>query len=300
MMHVAAAGEQRGRVVLHLCSAHPNRVAIAAAMRVAKAFESEVESLFVEDQGLYACASYPFAAEVSLCGRRRQPLSTDAIERQLRHMAAALGREIDALARSVEVPLRQTIVRDEPVAALARACAERGPWNVVALGDTLAPGSGTAIRRLFEAVAGTTGVIAAGPAARSASGPIVVVVEDIADLEPMLRAAERLAPPPVDGEAPASSHARHGEGVVTLLLVAESDDKAGWMDAQVRLALGEHGNVAIVRAVVRAGGEAALAEVLRRMSGGIVIGRWGGLLAPAGGDLRHLTSSLECPLFLMR
>lgn len=286
--HVAAAGEQRGRVVLHLCSARPNRVALAAALRVAKAFQSEVESLFVEDQGLYACASYPFAREISLSGRVSRPLSADAIERQMRHMAAALGREIDTLARLAEVPLRQTVVRDEPVAALARACTDCGPWNVVALADTLA-GGGEAVARLFDAVVGTTGVIIAGPAARRSDGPIVVVVEDIADLEPMLRAAERLRPEQV-AEAE----------TITLLLVADSEDKVAWMDGQVRLVLGEAAEVAIARTVVARGGEAALAEVLRRLGGGIVIGRWGGLAAPAGGELRHLTSSLECPLFLMR
>ena len=47
--HVAQTGEDRGRVVLQLGSAHPSAIALEAAVRVARAFQSEIESLFVED-----------------------------------------------------------------------------------------------------------------------------------------------------------------------------------------------------------------------------------------------------------
>lgn len=302
--HVAAAAEQRGRVVLQLCSEHPNRIALEAALRVAKAFESEVESLFVEDRGLLDCACFPFVREVSLSGRRSQPLSAEAVERQMRWMAAAMGRELSALARLVDVPLRHTVVRDEPMAALARACSERGPWNVVALGHTLGREAGEYVQRMFEAVTDTTGLILAGPAARRTTGPVVVVVEELADLEPMLRAAERLSPP---GEverkgaegARRTADRREPRGV-TLLLVGDSEDKSAWMEGQARLVLGESADTTVARAVVTQGGEAVLAEVLRRLHGGFVVGRFGGVLAPPGGQMRHLIASLECPLFLMR
>lgn len=285
--HVAAVGEQRGRVVLHLASGHPNQIALAAAIRVAKAFQSEVESLFVEDQNLYACADYPFAVEISLSGRTRRALSTAHIAREFRHAAAAISRQLDKLAREAEVPLRRTVVCDDPVRALARACAECGPWNLIALGDTVGTNVNDEIRRLFDAVSDTTGVIVTGPRARRTTGPLVVVLEDIAHLEPMLRTAERLAP-------------QEGDTAITLLLVADSHDKAAWMEGQVRLVLGASQTPQLERAVVEPGGEAVLAELLRRLRGGLVIAEFGGALLPAGGDLRYLTSSLECPLLLMR
>ena len=285
--HVAAASEQRGRVVLHLTSGHPNQIALAAAIRVAKAFESEVESLFIEDQNLYACADYPFAVEISLCGRTRRALSVAHVEREFRHAASAIGRQLDQLARCAEVPLRRTVVRDDPFTALARACAERGPWNLIALGDTVGATASDDIRRLFETVLDTTGVILTGPRARRNSGPLVVVLEDIAHLEPMLRTAARLAPE--DGDTP-----------ITLLLVADSADKVAWMEGQVRLVLGANQTPQLARAVVEPGGEAVLAEVVRRLQGGLVIAEFGGVLIPASGDIRYLTSSLECPLLLMR
>ena len=285
--HVAAADEHRGRVVLHLTSAHPNRMALAAAMRVAKAFDSEVESLFIEDQNLYACADFPFAVEISLSGRSRRSLSTDQIQQEFRHAAAAIGRELDHLARAADVPLRRTIVRDDPFTALVRACAERGPWNLIALGETIGPTAADDIRALFDTVQDTTGVILAGPRARRTTGPLIVVLEDLAHLEAMVRAANRLAPD--DGQTP-----------IALLLVTDTEDKAAWMEGQVRLVLGAQATPTLTRIVVAPGAEIALAEVLRRMRGGLVIAALGGRLAPSSGSIGYLTSSLECPLLLMR
>ena len=57
-------------MVLHLRSGRPSTVALEAALRVARAFGSEIESLFVEDEQLFDCAAYGFAREVSLSGRQ--------------------------------------------------------------------------------------------------------------------------------------------------------------------------------------------------------------------------------------
>ncbi len=285
--HVAEAGEQRGRVVLQISSEQPNPIALEAAIRVAKAFQSEIESLFVEDLDLLDVAGFSFAREISLSGRERRELSAEGMARQMRHMATALGRQIAELAKLAEVPLRQTVVRDQPVPALAKACAECGPWNVVALGNTIGGDVAFGIRQLFEAVSGTTGIIVAGPNARRTEGPVVVVLEEFVDLEPMMRAAERLLPSTT-------------EGSIIVLAAADSEEKSAWMEGQSRLALGGSEHVGIERTVIAHGGEAAFAEVLRRLRGGFVIGHFGGLLAPPDGDVRHLTGSLECPLFLMR
>ena len=53
-------------------------------------------------------------------------------------------------------------------------------------------------------------------------------------------------------------------------------------------------------AAVARGEAAVVAEALRRLGGGFVICRFGGLVVPDEGDLRPLASVLECPLFLVR
>ena len=286
IMHVAEAGEQRGRVVLHITSGHPNSVAIEAAVRIAQAFNSEIESLFVEDLQLFDMASYPFAREISLNRARQRPLSRDSLEREMRLCGQSLLRRVERLARAAEVPLRTKVVRDDPVQALAKACAEDGPWNVVALADALAPGQGARLCDLFATVAGTTGLMLVGPKARRTRGPIIAVVETPEHLQPLMRAGERMA--------------RVLGGEVLVLLLSDSPSGDEWLDGQVRLALGDQSRVRLLHCQTDQGAPAALAEVIRRLHGGFVIGHFGGLLVPADGDLRDLVAALESPLFLMR
>src|SRR5690606_24872407 len=102
--HVADAAEARGRVVLQLRTANPNAVAIEAALRVAQAFQSGIETLFVEDLQVFDLASFPFAREISLTGRRSRAISSREIEQEFRLAFASLQRRIEALAKAAGVP----------------------------------------------------------------------------------------------------------------------------------------------------------------------------------------------------
>jgi hypothetical protein len=286
IMHVAEAGEQRGRVVLQLRSGQPHDVALAAAFRIAQAFRSEIESLFVEDRQLLELAGFPFAREISLSGRRTRALSREDMARELRLMAHAICRQVERRAMAAEVPLRRRIVCDDPVAALATACAENGPWNVVALADPVMPGDGDALRLIFDSVTATTGLVIVGPHAKRSEGPVVAVIEDMGHLEPMVRSALRLL--------------REEGEEITVLLIAEDEYKGHWMEAQARLALGSTPGVRIRLGADPRGAGVVFAEDLRRLDPGFVIAQFGGMLIPAEGDLKHLAASLECPLFLMR
>ncbi len=284
--HVAEMGEDRGRVVLHLRSGRPSTVALEAAVRVARAFGSEIESLFVEDEQLFDCAAYGFVREVSLSGRQSRTLSRDAMMHDLHLAAQGARRQIEALARKAEVPLRCRVVRDEPLRALSIACAETGPWNVVALGEPFTGGNGAMLKQLLAEVAGSTGLITVGPKAKRVTGPIVVAIEDTAHLPDMLRTAERLAA--LDGTE------------VVLLLIAPDEERLAQMDGEARLVIEAREGVRIQSADVARGAAAVIAETLRRLRGGMVICRFGGLVVPDEGDLRPLASVLECPLFLVR
>jgi hypothetical protein len=285
--HVAEAGEGRGRVVLHLTPARASPVALEAAVLVARAFQSEIESLFVEDATLLDIAALPFAREISLTGRQSRQLSPEIVERELRSAAAAIVRQVRRLAEAAEVPLQTTVVRSDSLAALAAACAVRGPWNVVALGEPLPPGDCSLLRQLFASVPGTTGLVFVGPTAKRATGRIVALIEDIEHFESVLRTARRLLQ--------ATRQER-----LTLLLLAESEAEAELMDEQARLVLGEDEAVEIVRARVQPDSPGMVAELIRRLGAGFIIGRFGGFVVPEKGDLRLLAGTLECPLFLIR
>jgi hypothetical protein len=284
--HVAETGEDRGRVVLQFTSAHPSALALEAAVRIARAFGSEIETLFVEDEQLFDCAAYGFVREVSLTGRQRRVMSTAGMKRDLHFAAQGARRQIEALAQRAEVPLRSRVVRDEPLRALSIACAERGPWNVVALAEPFTPGSCGLLKQLLLEISGTTGLVMVGPKARRVAGPAIAVVEDTARLPDMLRTAERLAA--LDAAE------------VVLLLVAPDEEQLQRMDGEARLVVEGRKDVRIEAAAATRGEAAVIAEALRRLRGGFVICQFGGLLVPDEGDLRPLAAALECPLFLVR
>jgi hypothetical protein len=205
----------------------------------------------------------------------------------MRASASAIARRLTALARRAEVPLHVTVVRNEPVEALAEACSSRGPWNVVALGDPLTAGDAASLARLFASVPGTTGLIVVGPMAKRTEGRIVAIVEDIADFDAVLRTARRL-------------HGEASDVKLTLLLVSDSEEEARIMDEQARLAIGADETIEIARARVEPHAPAVAAELIRRLGAGFIIGRFGRMIVPQQGDLRQLSAVLECPLFLIR
>jgi hypothetical protein len=284
--HVAQTGEDRGRVVLHLRTGCPNAVALEAAVRVARAFGSDLESLFVEDEQLFDCAAYGFVREVSFSGQHSRNMSRDAMMRDLHLAAQGARRQVEAMARKAEVPLRCRVVRDEPLRALSIACAETGPWNVVALGEPFTGGTGKVLKQVLAEVSGSTGLIAVGPKAQRVTGDVVIAVEDTAQLPDMLHTAERLA--------------ALEEAQIVLLLVAPDEEHLAQMDGEARLVIEAREGVRIQSAAVARGEAAVIAETLRQLGGGMVICQFGGLVVPDEGDLRPLASVLECPLFLVR
>ncbi len=285
--HVAEAGEGRGRVVLRLASSgRLSDIALEAAVRVAEAFQSEVESLFVEDRQLLDMAGFPGAREISLSGRSSRPLVAMEILREMRFVASALQRRVAAAARARDIPVRTRVLRDEPVRALMLACAECGPWNVITLGEPFTAASCGMIGKLFDSVPDTTGIVLAGPGAARTTGPVIAVVEEVERVPAMLRTAERLA-------RVSASEAR--------LLVVESDSgRLQWLEGQVRLALGRNGTVRLELADLALDDARTLAERLRRLGAGFVVARFGGRFATTEQDVATLSAWLEGPLFLVR
>lgn len=285
--HVAEAGEDRGRVVLRLgSSGRMSDIALEAAMRVAQAFQSEIESVFVEDRQLFDLARFPFAREVSLSGRRVRQLSQGEIEHDVQVQALALQRRVLEIANTFQVPARTRVVRDEPMRALAIACAENGPWNVVTLAEPFSERDGALLSDLFAAVAGTTGFVLAGPAARRTRGDVFVLVEDIDRVPPMLRAAERLA-------------AATG-GTARLLLLDDEPERLLWMEGQVRLAVGQRAAAGLELVDTSRRGIGAIAELLRRAGAGFVVARFGARFAGGPSGIARLAALLEGPMFLVR
>jgi hypothetical protein len=198
-------------------------------------------------------------------------------------------------AEAAGVAFKAMVLRDEPVAATARACREAGPWNVVALGAPLKGDEAGLIHRLFSEVAEFTGLVVAGGAARAGrrertlsgvSGPVVALVEDLDHLQPMLRTAERLA---------------DMEGLpIHLILAAESHVAVAWLEEQCRLALGDDLPARLATAVIGECDSVRAADRIGRHRASFVLARWGGRLAPVDGDLSPVARLIDAPVLLMR
>ncbi len=131
-----------------------------------------------------------------------------------------------------------------------------------------------------------TGVVIAGPLARRTQGPVVAAVEKFDRLEPMLKAAERLAG--VIG------------GAVKLMLVGDRPDEVAETEGKVRLLLGERDGPAIETVLAVRGDVVPVAEAVRRHKGGFLLAQYGGEVVSAKTSLRPLASALECPILLVR
>lgn len=284
--HVAQAGEARGRVILRLGPTEPAPVAVDAALVVARAFGSELEGLFVESSDLIRMAAFPFAREIGLGGRHSRLINPEDVERDMRLVSHAIRRRIEAMAREFEVPFALRIVRGEPLSAVVSACAQCGPWNVVALGEPFTVAAHGALAELLSAVTDATGVLLVGPKTVRTRGPVVLAIEEASQLAAMLHAAERIAP-------------LVGGDIVALLVAGEGEALAD-LEAQVRLILGEREDVAMAIAEPARGETAVVAEAIRRLQGGFLLASFGGLTVPEHGSLAPLAAALECPLFVVR
>ncbi|MGD9670976.1 MAG: hypothetical protein AB7U75_18345 [Hyphomicrobiaceae bacterium] len=299
--HVAERGEGRGRVVLRLMATHSaNEHAVRAAIRIAKAFHSEIESLFVYDRQIFDAAGYSFAREIGPLPRIQMTahhaaaeatgsaaaIDVAGITRQFELVARRLQRWVSEMALQEEVPVHGRVVQDTPLRALSAACQMSGPWNVVALAEPFTADSLARLDMLFERVTGMTGVVLVGPRAATMQGPVVAVIEDLERVTGMLRTAERLA--------------RVNGSDVVLAVAGQSRAAQSWLKSEVvNVVAGAH-TAAVVELGRAGGGTAVLAEAARQLHPGFVIAEHGGLLVPHTGDLRPLGSALSCPLLVVR
>lgn len=284
--HVAEADEARGRVILRTTSVRASEIAMMAAVRVARAYRSQIESLFIEDPELLAVTRFPFAREISIVGRSVREISAASIIDDMRRQYAGLQRRLLQLAAAAEVAVAERSIRDDPLRALAITCADCGPWNVVVLAEPFGAASAPEIARLLDYVEDATGLVLVGPRARPVEGPVLMMLEDIDALAGMLRAGDRLA---------------EGSGAPIVLAIVSADrETAGWIESQARLLLADRADIHFVQLVLAHAEPALAAEAIRRLRPGFVIARFGGLVVPPFDDLGHLAVALECPLLLSR
>lgn len=283
--HAGETGEDRGRVVVRLGSLTlSSRAALEAAVHVARAFQSEIEGIFVEDPDLFEAAAHGFVREISHFAGRPRGLSHEVVIGDTAHFAVAAQRELAETAGAHRISFKARSIRHGVVPALARACAERGPWNIVAFGEPIVDEAGAElVADALASVFGATGYIVSGRRARWARGPILIAAEDIDRISGQIRVARGLAAVERDP--------------VCIVGVGADDIARDWLDAEIRLAAAEGGDIAVLPALSAEAPPAALTAALSGIGPRLIVTRNGGITAPAA-HLQRVLAALPCPLFL--
>jgi hypothetical protein len=275
-----------GRIIVEVRTGRPSDVALAAAVKLARALNAEIESIFVEDPELRAVAGLPFVREISFMGGQRRSLSLGDLDRDLQLAAGALRRRMEVLARGAQVPMHFHVVRDEPNRAVALICEACGEGSLVALGEPFGAANVQMLRRLIAGGAGVRGVSLVGPAASRMSGPVIAAVEDFAGLRRTFEIADHLA--------------RALDEQLDILLIDRDPAVINDLERAAHDLARARERTTVVLAQAAHGEPQVVAEAVRRRGGGFVVAQYGGLFVPSEGSLDHLLQALECPLLLLR
>jgi nucleotide-binding universal stress UspA family protein len=159
------------RILVAIDGSPHSRAALDAAVRLAVAFEAEVEGLFVEDERLLRASRLPFVKEVRAYTAPPKRLSDDRMQRQLRRRVGHVERALRQTAEQREVPHTFRTAQGNVTEELRRAAAET---DLLVLGKTSTASS----RRRLGSTSQT--LVADAPA------PVLVLRDRIPAGEPML------------------------------------------------------------------------------------------------------------------
>ncbi len=181
------------RILVPLDVSSEAGVGLLFAARLARALESRLEGLFIEDQDLMSLAGLPFARELSLTSGLPQALDLDRLERAFKAKAAAAERLLRqvAEAENVESSFRTARGKTEAeITAAARAddlvAVSRATGAVVGRGA-----QGAAVGVASRRVVGS--ILLTGHRTSTAPRTVEAVFAGTTACEPALRLAERLA-----------------------------------------------------------------------------------------------------------
>lgn len=281
-----APRRETGRIVLQLGCQTPSNAVLEATFRMAGILGAEVDTIFVEDDELLSTAALPFTREISFSGRARQNFERDRLRRDLVLAASAMRRRLLALARQRAVHLRFDVVRMDPMKAMGEACASGPGPVVIAIAEPLLPDAVDHLEKLGAAAGGQVSIVIAGPRAKERRGPTIVLACDTGNLAGLVQMSSRLTP--------------EGEDQV-LLILGDTEAELDELELRLRRELGSDlARFRLALAETTRGEPQVVAEALRRLNAGLVIGRNSGQLSSGSATLKRLIATLECPLLLMR
>lgn len=227
LVHVAAASEERGRIVVALRSPLPGRIATGLAIDLARLFSARIEAVYLQQDDIFAAAAHPFACEIGFNGRAQGPLDASRLRTQCLSARTAAFDAVVRETRNADVAIRTRTHISSENGALSQVCADEGPWNIVVMADMSGWPDAADVEALLGG-GGATALVLAGRNARRRAGPPLMLVSEPDRLPAMLRTSRILSEVSGDVSGPALMLPLQG-------LTDSSDDID--LDGTLRLAL---------------------------------------------------------------
>ncbi|WP_428263245.1 universal stress protein [Haliangium sp.] len=283
----------RPRILVALDASPASTAACRAAAAVAARLGAELEGLFIEDENLLRSAALPATRLVGIHSAELMSFSSEDLASQLQAQAERARRALEDIALAAQVAYSFRVARGLVGQILAEASTRA---DLVSLGSR---GWGMPGERRLGSVIGSllsTGhgrVLITNEQTPVQSGPIRLIVDDVAHIPALVDALADTLPAPSGG---AGVGAR-GPGVEVIISVTHAD-VAGAIEQAARARLDARGLA--VAGVRRVGGQdGELLHSLSRGAGLLVVAADSALVARED-DLITLLAAPACPVLLVR
>lgn len=271
------------RILVALDASPHSMAALEAAVELAARFRAELLGLFVEDINLLRLAEWPFAREVGLYSATRRRLDVQEVELQLRAQTARIRRIFTTLTERTHVRCAFRVTRGAVASEVLTAASEA---DILILGkrglSLTAPGRlGSTARSVLSEAPGLALILQQEARLKL---PMLVVYDGSPSGRRVLATALAL----VEDE----------EGPLTVLLLADSLDRAQHLQAQVDKWLQERELEVRYRSLIGSDVSKLAHIVQMEKSGTVILPAKGFLLRDEA--LQTLLDEIEVPVLLVR
>ena len=169
------------RVIVGLCHGEAEAETMRTAAEFAQLLGLGLHCLLIEDEALLSLAELPFAREIRLPTHTWSPLTTDAIEADIRQIVIQTRRRMDEIIRDIGVPTEFEVLRGDPATCIATTCQTSDIVVVAGHGPSTIPATHSIARLRAGAHEAATSILLLPTRFKHRHGPVVAILTGAAD-----------------------------------------------------------------------------------------------------------------------
>jgi hypothetical protein len=169
------------RVIVGLCHSEADAKTMRTAAEFARLLGLDLHCLLIEDEALLALAELPFAREIRLPAHKWSPLTTDAVEADIRQITIQMRRQMDEIIRDFGVPTDFEVLRGDPAACITATCQASDIVVVSGHGPSTVPATHSLTRLRAGAHEAATSILLLPTRFQNRHGPVVALLNGTED-----------------------------------------------------------------------------------------------------------------------